>query len=89
MLAVINGNQRIADFLYNKGEFNIIEENDAGMTALHSACLNGDEKMCEYLLVCGADEGKTDKKGLLPIHHAVLKDNANILKSFKSTTACP
>ena len=56
------------------------------MIPLHAACLNGNGNILKELLKAGnqgyniADLAKKDIKNMIPIHFAIIKDHAEILR---------
>lgn len=73
MIACLNANIVLMKRLMNaKANINLC--NLAGMTAFHSACLNGKIDVVNILLENGADFLKIDHKKFIPLHYAIIKD---------------
>lgn len=51
------------------------------MTAIHAACLSGNIQIVDMLL--GQSEAefmRKDKKNMIPLHYAVIKDQADLIR---------
>jgi len=92
MIACLNGNVHLIKAFVNAGS-NVNTQNEIGMTPLHSVTLKGNIHAFSVLLDCKADFMLMDKvrtvrlmfkNNLLPIHYAVIKDKADLLKYLQT-----
>lgn len=51
-----------------------------GETALHVACVRGNDVACAFLLSAGCDVNRTTNDGTSALHFAILAEQAEIVK---------
>ncbi|TNV74271.1 hypothetical protein FGO68_gene7239 [Halteria grandinella] len=72
----------IKTLIQNKAQVN--KENHEGMTPLHAACLAGNIKAVDLLLEQSeADFMRKDKSNMIPMHYAVIKDQAKLIRHLQ------
>eukprot|EP01018_Ginkgo_biloba_P009757 Gb_07742 [translate_table: standard] len=59
-----------------------------GLTALHTASSSDYPFLCELLLRHGSEMSAKDQSGRIPLHHAVRKENEEVVKVFITREMC-
>jgi len=79
VIACENGNEKIVEFLVERGA-DINKDNDDGYSPLVAACLMDNENIVKYLIDHGAELNNLDEHGCNPLISACENGNENIVK---------
>jgi hypothetical protein len=60
---------------------------ETGRTALHTACMLGEQKTVDFLLGRGADVNRVEKLGMTPLHYAIQSGRLEIVKLLLNHSA--
>ncbi|KAI0535871.1 ankyrin repeat-containing domain protein [Xylaria digitata] len=77
--AASRGNLKILEFLRDNG-FDVIKENEFGLTGLHAAACGGHVKCCEFLLKCGSSPDHHNFAFPSPVHLACYQNHIETVK---------
>jgi len=81
-LAAEVGNVEIIKLLLNYSRKNLNDNNNSAPTAFYVAAKHGHDNVCEYLIECGYEVNKKDKKGYTQLDLAVKNNDSAVVETL-------